>query len=516
VRATLKGRVSTEEGPAQGAKVYLCLPGGKEVHTITDENGGYRFNVGSRGRVSVRVEMPEYLGETRPVWIGESGEYSLGLSLYLEGRIIVELVDAESGSPVPDAEVVLMSRLAKLVLREFEPSGMAGIFTCEQTGSGWYVLRATAEGYVDHHQLVRFNTREMKLKVPLTNAARISGTVLDRNGRAIAGAKIMAGLTGKETVAEIPDVQVLTGTDGTFVLEKLRPGETYVYACKEGYAPAAIEGVMLKPGEWLAGVAVTLYTGAAARGAVVDDARNPVGNAKVTFWALYFHSLHPRYVCEAMTDSDGKFEIAPLPDADYNVEISHPEYQSLQLHNSTRVQNGRDVEGLIFRLYKGAGITGRVLDAFGEPIGGVRVVVSRELQNGLMEEITSVLADKDGYFRISSLEEGEYSLDFRAAEHAHKKLQKVPAPSENVYVTLDRHLSLSGSVLIDGMPGARLKVLLRKGTVNIRKTTDGDGGFRFSHIAPGKYLLQVMKNRRVIDEREIELKDCDADILIEK
>ncbi len=515
--AVLKGRVTIEgDNPARGAFVEVSIPGGARMRTTADDDGEYSVHLGSKGRISASAGMPGLLGETKSVLVDKRGEHRLDFVLSREGSIAAEVTDAQTSEPVAGAKAALVDRLTSAVLYELEESGLPGLFTCGGVKSGYYALRVTADEYADHVEPVRFDSGRIKLTVSLVHAARISGEVIDADGRGVGGVKVIAGLTGKETVAEVPDATVRTGPDGAFLLEKIRPGQTYIYACKDGYAPGAAENIELKPGQWLDGLVIVLGRGAAARGRVLDEAGNPVSGARVAFSALCFHSLHPRYVRESTTDEDGGFEVTVLPDADYDVKIRHPEFEPAEFHKAVGIRGSRSVERIHFEIRKGSTIAGAAAGAKGEPAGGVRVIVSRRGGSGLPEEVASGVTGADGAFHIACLKAGTYSLDFWSDDWAHARIDDVRAPSEDVRVTLGRRYSLSGAVTVDGAPAPGLEVLLEKDGMIIRKLTDSDGSFAFSGVEPGTYLLRVLRDGRAIERRSVKVTDGDEEILIRK
>jgi hypothetical protein len=123
------------------------------------------------------------------------------------------------------------------------------------------------------------------------------------------------------------------------------------------------------------------------------------------------------------TDPQGKFEIKELPAGRYTVTASKAGYVTMQFGQRRADQAGggtildvldkQIVEKIQFALPRGAVITGRVLDEFGEPIAGANVSASRYRFLGGMRRMSpsgSDNTDDQGNFRVYGLPPGEYFL----------------------------------------------------------------------------------------------------------
>ena len=146
-------------------------------------------------------------------------------------------------------------------------------------------------------------------------------------------------------------------------------------------------------------------------------------------------SSHPQ-AFSATTDGDGRFEIKKVFPGRYLFFSSHTGYITQQY--KVRGMNGgaeltlvpgQEVDDALFRLVRGAVITGRIVDESGEPIAKMAVTALRKLSAEEVEEeedssprtkneplVTSSIAvtDDRGEYRIFDLKPGEYYV--RAAE----------------------------------------------------------------------------------------------------
>lgn len=121
----------------------------------------------------------------------------------------------------------------------------------------------------------------------------------------------------------------------------------------------------------------------------------------------------------ALTDAQGRFEIADLPGGRYNINVSKAGYVSMsygqrrpeQPGTMLEILDGQLAEKIAFALPRGGVITGTVLDEFGEPVAGAQVSAMRfRYFNGARRLMPSGGGGTDdrGVFRIYGLVPGDY------------------------------------------------------------------------------------------------------------
>ena len=122
----------------------------------------------------------------------------------------------------------------------------------------------------------------------------------------------------------------------------------------------------------------------------------------------------------ASTDSEGRFEFRDLPSGRWNITASKAGFVTLRYGQRRPFEAGRPLEladGQVmnqvdFTLPRGAAITGRVFDEFGDPVVGARVQVLRyQLVQGtrrLMPVGAASQSDDTGAFRVFGLMPGDY------------------------------------------------------------------------------------------------------------
>jgi len=152
----------------------------------------------------------------------------------------------------------------------------------------------------------------------------------------------------------------------------------------------------------LSGVVVNSATGEPVRRAMVQAASTSGSGTTVSI----------------LTDSEGRFELAGLPESDINVLAHKPGFFSeLELHPSEYqpqiVHLKADTPPLALKLLPEAVVLGHVATLKGEPIEDTPVRVLRELTaNGYRrwEGRGQAITDEDGQFRIADLIPGRYLL----------------------------------------------------------------------------------------------------------
>jgi len=147
----------------------------------------------------------------------------------------------------------------------------------------------------------------------------------------------------------------------------------------------------------IGGVVVNSETGMPVRRALVRvDGGSPGSQAK-------------------MTDETGRFEFGSLEAGRYTIEAWRPGYDesSTTRRRGATIQVGPSVKDLRLQLVPLAVITGRVIAAEGDPIGGITVeALHSRISEGvrLATVAASAVTDSRGEFRLAELSPGSYLL----------------------------------------------------------------------------------------------------------
>jgi hypothetical protein len=121
----------------------------------------------------------------------------------------------------------------------------------------------------------------------------------------------------------------------------------------------------------------------------------------------------------ALTDETGAFEFAELPAGNFSLSVDragyltsrHPEQaQTLRGNRPLTVADGQTLTGVVVPMYRGGAITGRVLDAHGDPVDSSQIQVLRLPAggSGMPQQRGNASTNDLGEFRAARLDPGTY------------------------------------------------------------------------------------------------------------
>lgn len=273
--ARLRGRVVAAESgaPLRRAQVNVVSPAAGQRSTTTDAEGNYEITGLPAGSYIVNASKNGYIamqyGQRRPMEPGTpivltDGQVKTRVDLRLRrGGVIVVRVMDEFGEPMVGAQVQVQRYQYGPNGRQLMGVGMGpGNFVTDDLGQsrlfgltpGDYVVGAAlrnfnmggmpgsedrSEGYTSTYypgtanpveaQSVRVDgTQEASAEFALIPArlARISGRVIDSQGRPAGGAQLMLGAATGGGVSMVGGGQVQP--DGTFALVRVPPGDHFI------------------------------------------------------------------------------------------------------------------------------------------------------------------------------------------------------------------------------------------------------------------------------------------------
>jgi hypothetical protein len=157
---------------------------------------------------------------------------------------------------------------------------------------------------------------------------------------------------------------------------------------------------------------------AALKGRVVDGVTgNPVARARVRVMGPVGQKP------PILTDVNGAFEFTALPPGPYTLSAEKSTYLPARYPEVTRsmrsraqpllVSNGQVVEDVTLPLFHGSAITGRVVDAHGDPIDMAQVRVLRVPRSGRPTSAGQTQTNDLGEFRVPRLQPGRYLVQVR-------------------------------------------------------------------------------------------------------
>jgi protocatechuate 3,4-dioxygenase beta subunit len=238
------------------------------------------------------------------------------------------------------------------------------------------------------------------------------------------------------------------------------------------------------------------------------------------------------------TDTDGRYELKELPAGRYNVNVSKGSFVALsygqlrpfEAGKPLEILDGQTIEKIDFRLPRGAVITGRVVDEFGEPLADAQVAPMRYVNQGgrrrLIPSGRMSMTNDIGEYRIFGLAPGQYYVSATLRSGMMMNAQSddrtgyAPtyypgtgniAEAQKLTVALGQSLNdinlpliparvatISGTAVDSQgrlLAGGMVMVGQRQGgggfSVNSGGMIRPDGTFTLSGLAPGDYTLQA-------------------------
>jgi 5-hydroxyisourate hydrolase-like protein (transthyretin family) len=366
-----------------------------------------------------------------------------------------------------------------------------------------YLVRASAEGRLDAERphVLPDSPAEILLALDPGIPCRVE---VDRDGGEEA-------LPGQAVLLEMPEegwrLETQTDAEGNFLITGIDRNKLKLAASFQGLdvvVPGFVEAE-LTPEKNEERYTITVQEGKTVSGQVLDQATGkPIAGATVAS-----DSGH-----SALTDAEGRYAIAGVGD----YMAAHARGYAAQTLDLEELQGQKEPLQHDFRLGPGLTLFGRVRDAAGAGIAGVRVGIlldsidwdldSERVGRALADQLSAV-SDETGKYRIVGLPAqaldlpGLLDIEVRPPGSGNGIAEEVKIDIEAGEVQHDITLNLVASVpgvvlKADGAPLAGAQVYLESVQDDLYQVsaTDGDGKFVLRNLAVGNYRLVVESGDR--------------------
>ncbi len=503
-----KGRVVNEAGsPLAGVAVEALAatgkpegppPAGGSSRALSDASGRFelaRLRPGTVYEVALtregfaRLAVP--VGELPPDRLADLGTLVLRPGALIEGRV----TDARGG-PLVGAEVRVRPGTQRTArgeedrLREKPPDAVAGLdgrFVLLDLRPGRPVhLLASRPGYLPAWVLGVEAPSAAPVAVVLEAASRLSGSLVDEEGKPVAGARVdlrwlgpPAGTVGLEPRRGGGSRSSETGVGGEFSFEELAPGGVELSASADGFLPGEPRTLELPPAGEVKDVRLLLRRGAIVKGRVLDPRGKPVSGARLRAGTI-----------EATSGADGLYRLLGLSPGSQGLYASHPDYR--ERIQEIRVEPG--VNAVDVFLEDGLSVSGRTVDEAGDPVAGARVEIRSE--DPRARAARAAVSGEDGRFGVVVSEEGSYHLTATRDGFAPGEvtgLKVGPEPLEGVEVALGRGTSVVGRILgLQPEELAEVAIEARREDGQAKAgAVDGKGRYAIRHLSPGDWRIRA-------------------------
>lgn len=366
-----------------------------------------------------------------------------------------------------------------------------GAFAVNTLAPGGYVIHtARTEGVsaATVTLMARGSAGEVTLR--LAPGRKVSGAVLDWQGRAVKGAHVfaLAPQATNPALAPYRYLPAITAADGSFLFPSLPAIETSFLAVADELAPTLIRESEQPVGEGQSPPPLRFTLGKGARLAgyltEAETARPADKTALVVTESEFGMERYRRY-----TTGAASFLFENLRPGNYNVTVESPRYSLQQYPFTIEVRDG--MGNLDVRVVRAGRIKGRVLHEGGrEGVPGVRIVATAQDRTDSHDTVTG----PSGYYALEGLSPGIWIIE---AEDPHGDFAIRGEPRIEVLsgraidgpeYTMKRGATISGRVVdAEGRPvvGANVFFSLTGARSGDRSTRTGeDGRFEQGGIPP--------------------------------
>jgi protocatechuate 3,4-dioxygenase beta subunit len=478
-----------------------------QARGFSEDDGTFLLEAPEAGAWFLRGFHADHVTAGLPVSAPRS---DVRLVLEAGAEIQGEVVD-ELGAPVPDADVFLtLKEQGEEPNREkWATPDARGCFTLRGVFEGTYLISATVLSSREHRRAIRVlevqGRSPLHVRLQFPRGERVSGVVVDAEGRPLPGAVVEVGQTPERrraaSEASPDDVaaeylrapsRVPVGEEGHFTVPHLEPGPWSLSVSLEGYrldASASQGGASRESGTVLrvqAGeeaVRLVMRRMAAIRGRVVREDGSSIRRFELNGWDI--------------TDSEGAF-LTPVHRTG-DVTLTFMAKGLAGTTRTVRVEEDQQVDLGTVVLKKGRQVHGHVTDAMtGAPVEGALVDVGdvpgdpegwqRPAQ--LSEQSGAVRTGSDGTFTLPHVEDRPHALVVVHPDFLQKRVL-LGAHQDAVAVALDAGVIIRGTVR-GGGPGALYVQIAAEAQGSIGQAGVHEGGvFEKRRLAAGSYVLSV-------------------------
>jgi protocatechuate 3,4-dioxygenase beta subunit len=296
--------------------------------------------------------------------------------------------------------------------------------------------------------------QQLSRDLQLNQFARVSGVVVDEEGRPVPAARVSVESSGRDGFQMVMsrDSTVTTGPDGRFSLRLRADNDFRLRATKKGMPDAKGESARYTAGERKSGIVLTIPSGIAVAGRVLDPSGEPLSGVAVKATETPAGSersmMMRRVVFSGMmeeeedlvrTASDGTFTMR-LKEGTYDFAFKREGFAQKSVRAQNVTPNG--TQPVETRLDPAVEISGRVTR------GGMGVA---DVSVGSFGETESMaVTGPDGSFTLGGLSPGTIRLSLRKEDSFISEQRSITAPARDVNIELPVGATVRGRVIEKG------------------------------------------------------------------
>ena len=320
--------------------------------------------------------------------------------------------------------------------------------------------------------------------IHLERGLRIRGHVASVHGEPVQGAEIFLIDPVKRLTADEVSGKTATDLTGYFAFEHPIPAVTGLRLLALAYTFAATE-VQLDDNLNDETIEVLMEPAPSVSGAVVDPENQPVANALIEIDIVVSPlSRLPHHLAQVVTDTEGVFTLAYLPEGLYEFAVHHQNFE----HKVIRHELAAGTDTIEIQL-EGAHeypVTGWVTSTDGK-VAGLRLSLRRTDRRSTSGTAIEAITDSNGAFSFTAMPLGSYAVrlhdESRVIAPSHRRVV-VAGPTE-LRIELTSTATVTGSIV--GIDSDRLPLLrITEGHSKMRATIDrASESYRIEGVSPG-------------------------------
>jgi protocatechuate 3,4-dioxygenase beta subunit len=568
--------LTTSSANSSGHYAFEALPPGHYAVQFTLP-GGYAFTRARADAPSFNSDVAEGAGsstETVAFYLPMGEAMPVDAGAYAVASVRGALWRDEAGNGRYSAgNEPLAGRIVSL-LRDGAPHAVAvtdatGGYAFDALPPGEYAIEVTIEPGERFSLSPDGNARGSRMpttdaltgRMPLTLAMGARATGLDVGVVQTGSLKGHAGAQGAILTlwrGEVLIAQAVSGADGRYELNDLRPGEAMLrMEPPAGWVldanQAAEQRVVVKQGEVVAAADWSLAAEAIIEGLLWLDADGDgqlgAEEAILPGVALSLTNMDTAVPIAQTTDAQGRFAFRGLVAGDYALAPEADALSAALLYDAERWAALRVTAGDValcpMPAFAPGALAGRMLEAgdAAKPLAGVRLELLSAERRVLAEQTTGA----DGAYHFDALPPGDYALRaalpngylfeaaaFPRAEGTVSMLAPIPLPMGVVFEDLNGH-AVRGARVGDllwrdengnglqetaepGIAGAAVQLLRLEedgSETAVQQTqTDANGRYRFDGVRPGRYRVAFALDKGfVATDRVAELDEINSKLV---
>ena len=461
----------------------------------TDEQGAFAFDTLEEGTFLLLCWHDDYQTLRRQD-VRPSGD-EIVLKLSAGGRVRGRVSEQGSGKPIAGARITAQD-VADVHKDAITGEDGTYVLSGLQTGTRPVNASVFADGYSRIRRDVRPQEgREVEENFELQLTGSVTGIVVNSNGDAVRGARVMVRKTQPNTNVEQTIGNDLTDAEGRFSLAAVESGDNLWLRVKKGeYLEAITEPFSVTSGQPLEMPQIVLQLGGSVSGKVVGADGKGISGCQVTVGREGETEIQRGGNPSSHTNAQGEFVIQGLASGTIDL-IAKASHFMEKTVTGVEVLEGQLKRGIVIQLDKGNAVGGIVRDGNGEPIRSANVIV-RDLAQGA-KELRGSTGD-DGSFSI----DGILSNDSVVLEVSHENFssysnENTPVGGTGIEIVLRELGKIRGNVIdpdgkaVESFTVQPLKPEGRDQRKKLKPETYNpkDGAFEYAGVPAGTYTVNI-------------------------